>query len=144
MRRTFRWRMSSTDDHTNDLCGGEKDIIADHTKVNDVMKNDKNDTNDMNKDEYGEKIAIRTAATEVETMAKAACPTQHQMFRCGQRTLEMKASGVSIADQSARSGMRLCSNCIVVKRVIVFHSQRPICCHCCRHNDFSLHLYDSR
>jgi hypothetical protein len=90
--------MSSTDDHTNDLCGGRKDIIADHKQVKDVMKNDTNDTNDMNTDENGEKIAIRAAATEVETMAKAACPTQHQMFQCGQRTCETKASGVSIAD----------------------------------------------
>lgn len=55
MRRTFRWRMSSTDDHTNDLCGGRKDIIADHKQVKDVMKNDTNDTNDMNTDENGEK-----------------------------------------------------------------------------------------
>jgi hypothetical protein len=52
----------------------------------------------MNTDENGENTAIRAAATEVETMAKAACPTQHQVFRYGQQTLEMKASDVSIAD----------------------------------------------
>lgn len=31
--------MPSTDDHTNDLYEGEKDIIPDHTQVNDVIKN---------------------------------------------------------------------------------------------------------
>ena len=93
---TLRWRMPSTDDHSSDLCGGGgEDIDADYTQVNDVMNDD---MNDMNTDEIGGTTAIRAAATDVEVMAKAACSTQHQMCQFGQRTCEMRASVVSIAD----------------------------------------------
>ena len=75
-----------TYDHFSDLCGGGEDIIADYTQVDDVMNNDMNDMNDMNTDENGGVTAIGAAAPEVETMAKAACQTQHQVFQCDQHT----------------------------------------------------------
>jgi hypothetical protein len=56
-----------------------------------------NEMNDTSTDEDGGTTTIRAAATEVETIAKAASPTQYQVFRCGQCTCGMEASGVSIA-----------------------------------------------
>lgn len=68
--------MLSTDDHSNYFRGRQEGIIADHTQVDEDMTN-------MNTDEDSETTAVRAAAaaTEVEAMAKAAYPTQHQLSR---------------------------------------------------------------
>jgi hypothetical protein len=95
--------MHSTDGHFNGFHGGREGIIHDHTQAG-----DDNDMNDMSTDEDGGTTAIRAAAMEVETMAKAAFPTQHQVLRCGQRPCEMKGSGVSIADRLIRSRVSFC------------------------------------
>ena len=76
--------MPSTDDHSNDFRGRKEGIIAGNTQLDEDMT-------DMNTDEDSETTAIRAAAaaTEVEAMAKAAYPTQHQLFSCGQCTCEI-------------------------------------------------------
>jgi hypothetical protein len=43
-----------------------------------------NDMNDTNTDDGGGTLAIREAATEVVTMAKAAGPTHYQLSQCCQ------------------------------------------------------------
>jgi len=72
------------DDRSHDFRGGGEGIIANLTQPDEDM-------NDMSTDEDGGTTTIREAAMamEVETMAKAACPTKHQVFRCGRRTREV-------------------------------------------------------
>ena len=96
--------MPSTGFYFNDSRGRRQDSINDHIQVDE-------DTNDLSTSENGGTIATRAAAMEVEMTVKAAFPTQHQVFRCGQRTCEMKASGVGKAGRLTRFIVSFLYNC---------------------------------